>query len=339
MVHALFRDRMAYVGESPWHKLGKRVPQGTSSAEFIKAAGLDWDVECVPASGAKQIGTAQDGTARWNRYVIRRPPLAEGEVEPVEFAIVSSRYRPLQNRDAFGFFDPLLRGWADLEAAGALHDGEVVWVQVRVRDNIEIQHGDTIERFLLLRNRHDAKGGISVRFTPVRVVCQNTLRQAELNSDAFATVRHSKNMEERLAEVRHDALRKIVEAYSERIRSEFAAMIGCPLSAKVQDDLLTELYDKRPAKPRKGQISRRERIEQRLEKQPDVDPLAGKGTAWALYNAITWVEDQAAREEVDEEAGLNRMWFGSGAEKKAKAHEAIMRAVAAGTAKGNAATR
>lgn len=330
MAHALFRDTMAYVGESPWHKLGRQVPRGTSSAEFITAAGLDWDVECVRAQGSKLIGHARDGTERWNRYVIRRPPIAPGESEPVVFAVVSDRYRPLQNRDAFGFFDPLLRGWADLEAAGALHDGEVVWVQVRVRENIEIQRGDSIERFLLLRNRHDGKGGISIRFTPVRVVCQNTLRQAELANQAFATVRHSKNMEERLAEVRHEALREIVETYSERIRSEFATMIGCTLSAKVQDDLLTELYSVRPKKPGEGRVSRRERIERRLEEQPQVDPLAGKGSAWALYNAITWAEDQSAREEEDAEAGLDRMWFGSGAEKKAKAHEAIIRAVTAG---------
>lgn len=330
MAHALFQDTMAYVGESPWHGLGRQVPRGTSSAEFIKAAGLDWEVECVPAPGAKELRKASDGSRRWNRYVIRRPPIADGETESVAFAIVSSRYRPLQNRDAFAFFDPLLRGWADLEAAGALHDGEVVWVQVRVRDNIEIQPGDSIERFLLLRNRHDGKGGISVRFTPVRVVCQNTLRQAELGIEAFATVRHSKNMEERLAEVRSDALREIVRTHSERIRAEFAAMIGCALSATVQDDLLTEIYRPRPKKPRKGQVPQRERIEQRLEEQPQKDPLAGKGTAWALYNAITWAEDQSAREESDAEAGLNRMWFGSGAEKKAKAHEAIMRAVAAG---------
>lgn len=236
MAHALFRKTMAYVGKSPWHGLGERVQRGTSSTEFIKAAGLDWEVECAPAPGAKELRQASDGSRRWNRYVIRRPPIADGETESVAFAIVSSRYRPLQNRDAFAFFDPLLRGCADLEAAGALHDGEVVWIQVRVRENIEIQSGDSIERFLLLRNRHDGKGGISVRFTPVTVVCQNTLRQAELGSEAFATVRHSKNMEERLAEVRHDALRKIVETYSDRIRVEFAAMIGSPLSLKVQYD-------------------------------------------------------------------------------------------------------
>lgn len=132
VAHALFRDTLAYVGESPWHRLGRRVPRGTASAEFIKAAGLDWEVECVPAPAAKEKLSARDGSKRSNRNVIRRPSLARAETERVAFAIVSSRYRPLQNRHAFGFFDPRLRGWADLEAAGALHDGEVIWVHPRV---------------------------------------------------------------------------------------------------------------------------------------------------------------------------------------------------------------
>ena len=125
MAHALFRDRMAYVGDRPWHRLGTKVPGGTSTADFLGAAGLDWQVSVVPARGAKRgPPTRQHPAGRWNRYEIQREAL-DREPEPVALGIVSYRYVPLQNRDAFAFFDPLLEsGWASLETAGALNDGD-----------------------------------------------------------------------------------------------------------------------------------------------------------------------------------------------------------------------
>jgi hypothetical protein len=33
---------MAFVGETPWHGLGKRVPNDVSPQQMLKAANLDW---------------------------------------------------------------------------------------------------------------------------------------------------------------------------------------------------------------------------------------------------------------------------------------------------------
>ena len=35
---------MAFVGETPWHGLGKRVPNDVSPQQMLKAANLDWTV-------------------------------------------------------------------------------------------------------------------------------------------------------------------------------------------------------------------------------------------------------------------------------------------------------
>lgn len=123
MVHALFQDTMAYVGAKPWHGLGKRVSPQTTAEEMIRAANLEWVVFTQPASGA-----TQDANGLWSRRRLMREPVGS-EREPVEFGSVGKRYVVLQNCDAFTFFDPLLdTGIAKFESAGALHQGQVVWI-------------------------------------------------------------------------------------------------------------------------------------------------------------------------------------------------------------------
>lgn len=330
MAHDLFRDTMAFVGAMPWHKLGRKVPAGTSAADFIKAAGLDWEVEAVPAPGAKR---RRNGG--WDRVLLQRHAVGN-EAGPVVLALVTHRYVPLQNADAFRFFDPLLRnGWAQLETAGALGDGETVWVQVRLRDDIDLGKGDVIRRYLLLRNRHDGEGAVSVRFTPVRVVCQNTLTFAERRNAAFATVRHVGSLLAKLEDVQADALQEEVEQFSERTRKIFVAMVDFELPAQVRLALLGKLCGPVPDRdPRRHDPpTRREMVEQRLKDQRNVDPTAPADTAWGLYNAITWVEDERARRRSDTEDAVNAMWFGSGANNKARAFDEIAKIVGADMAR------
>jgi phage/plasmid-like protein (TIGR03299 family) len=317
MAHNLFRDSMVYVNETPWHQLGRPIDAASSSAEFLRAGGLDWNVGLVPAPGAKK-----DRRGRWSRLQVMRDAV-DDETERVALGMVTSRYEPLQNRDAFAFFDPLIRsGWATYEAAGALGDGETVWVQVRLRDDMEVQKDESIRRYLLLRNRHNGEGSVSIRFTPVRVVCQNTLNWAEKKSPTKANVRHSRSMHERLREVVVDSLKDEIEAFSCRAERVFKTMANKPLETSRRLELLTQLCGKVPENPPPGPLpSRRDMVEKRLREQRDVDPQAGTETIWALYNAITWAEDERARMRAckDADAAINSAWFGSGADNKTAA--------------------
>ena len=42
-------ETMAYAGELPWHGLGVKVDDGIGVDDMIKEAGLDWNVEKIPA--------------------------------------------------------------------------------------------------------------------------------------------------------------------------------------------------------------------------------------------------------------------------------------------------
>ena len=97
---------MAYYGDAPWHGLGTRVPRGITAEKMIRAAGMDWQVELRPARGADCINRKGE----YSRYEVIRIPRPSTNEREVLLGVVSRRYQPLQNVDAFKFFDPIVGG-------------------------------------------------------------------------------------------------------------------------------------------------------------------------------------------------------------------------------------
>lgn len=155
------------------------------------------------------------------------------------------------------------------------------------------------------------------------MVCQNTLTFAESQQRASANVRHSSSMQDKLRDVQVAVIQREVEAFSARAARLFDAMARAILSAEQRLTLLDKLCGEVPAKPDPRRPTRREQVQARLAAQASLDPSAGSDSAWGLYNAITWVEDKRARSADDPEVATNRMWFGGGADNKAKAFTEI----------------
>ena len=76
--------------------------------------------------------------------------------------MVSPRYRPLQNTEAFDFFNPIVGDEkAVFETAGSLGNGERVWVLAKAPGEIRVVGDDCCSKYLLLSNSHDGRGGIA----------------------------------------------------------------------------------------------------------------------------------------------------------------------------------
>ncbi len=95
------RASMMYVGETPWHGLGKKLDNPATAAEAIKAANLDWSVCKQPIY---REGTSQPIKDKF--AVVRADKLKDADC-PV-FGIVGNSYTPLQNSKAFEFFDSIV---------------------------------------------------------------------------------------------------------------------------------------------------------------------------------------------------------------------------------------
>ncbi len=314
---------MAYVGEVPWHGLGTPVDRNVHANEMIKAAGLDWTVEKRPARGAKPVKKLRGGTDRYARYeVVRMPRPGVGNEEEVTLGIVTEKYQPLQNSEAFEFFDPIVDAkTAFFETAGALGDGGRVWVMAKMPDVIEVVRADECRKYLLLSNAHTGQGAVIVKFTAVRVVCENTLMFALKDGQQAFRVRHSKIMTRRLREI-SDLIAAANEVYA-RAAELMGAMAMTELKPKLLEEYLKAVFPKNAAQEKNGQKPRKwSYIQELLETVPDLQMGGVRGTLWAAYNAITRFEDY--REVRGDLAGarLDRVWFGSGAAVKFRAIQA-----------------
>ena len=307
---------MAYYGNVPWHGMGVQVPKWINAEGMIQAAGLDWKVDLRPARGARKINSKGE----FSRYEIIRVPRPCTEEEEVLFGVVSRRYQPLQNIEAFSFFDPIVsKGKAYFETAGVLDGGERVWVMAKMPSAMEVVRGDECLKYLLLSNTHTGEGSVVVKFTSVRVVCQNTLMLSMDDGQKAYRVRHSKMMQFRLDELADFLV--MTQHVFQRAEEEFKRL------AKVQmtGDRLQHYFD--TVFPRTGKQTKERVIPQRwaylqemVGSRPDLQLAGVQGTLWAAYNAITRFEDfkQPMQEEAADQR-LERTWFGSGADIKTRA--------------------
>lgn len=327
MAHNINRGNMAYVGDEPWHGLGKPVPSDVTAQEMIKAAGLDWLVEKRPARGASVIWARKpahltpgvvippDAEVRYNRYELVRPPY-DGQPNETVLGIVTDRYEPLQNRDAFAFFDPIVdQERAFFETAGALGDGERIWVMAKMPGDIEVVRGDTCHKYLLLSNTHNGRGSVIVKFTAIRVVCQNTLMMSLEDGQTAYRVRHSKKMTDRLQEVA-ELIAAANEVYATAAKL-FKAMAARRLDAPAFDRYLDMVFPKTANQRKKGDEPERwTHVRGLFQNHKDLQLPGVQGTLWAAYNAITYFEDHKTIEQESAAGRLDRVWFGGGADVK-----------------------
>ncbi len=332
--------KMFYVGETPWHGLGTPLEKAPTSAEAIKCAGLDWKVEQKPLFMPDSVDEAGNpsNAKQWERVShVANVRSTDGKV----LGVVGPTWTPLQNAEAFSFFDAFVSaGQASYETAGALHGGSRVWVLALLSgDPLVITGDDVVKKYLLLSNSHDGTLAARVGFTPVRVVCQNTL-SAAIGDKASKLVKitHHRKIAEALAAVAD--VMNVVNATFEATADQYRALAakGCSdadlqkyvnlvFSAKrvkkvtkaknaefpTMDELLGQVREEASEIDVAGELKSNvlPRIQQLFESGRGADLPGVRGTLWGAYNAINEyiVHDRGT----DAAKRLDSTWFGGGA--------------------------
>ena len=297
--------QMAYAGGLPWHGLGSQVSDDISTDGMMEAAGLDWSVTKQPMYYMDDLG--EMGEVPGKSALVRS---SDNKV----MDIVGSDWNPVQNSEAFEFFREFVdSGDMKMHTAGSLKGGKMVWALAKVNDGFTIktaQGEDSVESYLLFSNPHQYGKSIDVRFTPIRVVCNNTLTLSlNQNVDQYVRMGHQRpfNAEDAMATL--GMAHQKLETYKE------AAEYLCQKSYTSEQmiDYFNQVF---PSASSRDSNKSRE-AQEVMHTQAGAN--LGEGTFWQLYNTTTYMADHTLGRNAD--TRLQSSWYGANANMKKKALE------------------
>lgn len=257
--------------------------------------------------------------------VVREDLWDTDEQECPIFGIVSDAYTPVQNWEAFAFMDSLVEeGGIGYHTAGALGNGERVWMLAKLPTQIAVVEGDITDKYLLLTNDHRETGSVQVKFTPIRVVCQNTLTLA-LMDGATIRLKHHRNVKDRLLAAK-EALGLIDGGYRD-IEGYFKAMVRMPVKTELLQNYLKAAFPmpEDADTKRKEMVTRDRQLAAHFFEQGRGNQAKGvRGTLWAAFNGVTEMIDHRVPRNLSAHVAAKRrlssIWFGTGARVKARAY-------------------
>lgn len=307
------------VGQDTWHGKFQVLSEAPTLQEGIKLAGLDWPV--YTGNILDSNGNMIEGSKQTYRML--------GD-ERIHLGIVGDNYRPLQNDQAFSFFDPFVaNGMVKINTAGSLFNGKRIFVNCEIQnDNLSILPGDEIKSYVLLSNSHDGTLAVRVGFTPIRVVCNNTLTMAH-HSEAskLIKVKHRKNMIITLESLREtmDLVNQQFIATAEQYRhlttlpcnqEDLEKYVKQVFSLKGLEAGLDDVVDL-PSINKDGSERKQKvlvPIQELFEAGRGSDIPGVKGTMWGAYNAISeYVQYDRGNIKTTEDDRFSSINFGTGA--------------------------
>jgi phage/plasmid-like protein (TIGR03299 family) len=229
--------------------------------------------------------------------------------------IVREYFTPVQNRDAFSFFDAAVSDHkATYEAAGSIGLGERIWILARLPDVLRVKRNDIVNKYLLLTNSHDGGFPLRVRLTPIRVVCNNTLASDALESEeaeGAAVPTPPRQGDQATALL---ALSDSLYGDLEVVYNEMAAM---QISS---GELIEYVHAVLPDSNEEEGALKDAEIRNEVLRLHDsgMGSALARGTLWGAFNSITEYTDHAPM-DLDPAGRLHSIWFGPGERLKRKA--------------------
>jgi phage/plasmid-like protein (TIGR03299 family) len=311
--------QIAYAGETPWHGLGTQVSNDLTPEQIMNKAGLNWSVEkkdlYVEGTKVKVPG---------HQALIRS---SDSKI----LDVVGDDWNPVQNEEAFQFFSEyVLAGDMEMNTAGSLKGGKNVWALAKVKESFTILGEDQVDSYLLFSNPHQYGKAIDVRFTPIRVVCNNTLTMS-LNASSKNQVKlnhrstFDADMVKQTLGIAHEKFAKYKEM------AEFLASKKFSAESLIQyyNDVFPHTYnkDKSVKVTKADDLTKTAKSAMAiLTTQPGAQ--FGEGTWWQAFNSVTFLTDHVMGRSDD--TRMESAWFGINQARKVRAaNKAVEYATAA----------
>jgi phage/plasmid-like protein (TIGR03299 family) len=281
---------------------------------MLKESGLDWEVQKVPAYAelnGQKIASGHDMLIRTS--------------DNTALDMVSGNWNPVQNAEAFDFFREFVEaGDMEMHTAGSLQDGKRVWCLAKVKDSFTINGKDQVDSYLLLTNPHMYGRAVDIRFTPIRVVCNNTLTLSlGQKSDYQVSMSHKKAFDaeeakqllgiakEKMSQYEQMATFLSEKRWTDETLKRYLSVVfpNTNPNAKMKSFDIKD-FDQYASKNAKRAL-------EVMPTQPGAD--MGRGSFWQAYNAVTYLTDHELGRSAD--SRLASAWYGLNKVKKVKALE------------------
>ena len=195
-----------------WHKLGTVYDRPLTVQEALHGCHADYKVALQPLALItpdirREMDYGSVMALQLNNAIVPKY-MATMRLDTHQFlGIVTEDYGIVQNEDAFKFIDTLVTGKLTdaehtpvIETAGVLGKGERVFITAKFPEQIILDNkgNDRVEMYIVFTTSHDGTGAVNCLVTPIRVVCNNTLNFALRNHSGKLSLRHSRNVMDRL---------------------------------------------------------------------------------------------------------------------------------------------
>lgn len=170
-MHKIFGDRFFGRTGPAWHELGTTDPNITLCSKAVKKAKLDFNIFLAPVSGqvTTPLGTQLVNVP--NKMMILREPTHD-DPEHRFLGFASPEYGIMQNMEIAKSLDVLNDDYP-VETVGAIGQGETMFITLDAGSH-KIK-GEELKLYFLVTDTRDGGTSMKIAFTPVRVVCNNTL--------------------------------------------------------------------------------------------------------------------------------------------------------------------
>jgi phage/plasmid-like protein (TIGR03299 family) len=309
-------DHMVSALKTPWHGLGTVSDRLLTPTEAYVTAKLDYEIGKHPAyTRVREDANFRDIIAELVVANQDHPAKNFGEllVEigfdlPIEgkyatvrhdvnypMGVVGEDYTVFSNKAGFEIVEAT---GIKVETAGSLKNGRKVWALGKL-DRVLDLAGDEILPYLLFLWSHDGTSAVRIMPTPVRVVCDNTLRMALSGAKNVWSASHTASIHDRAEQAKQNL--RLTNSFYDKFENEVQRLIDQTVSEMLFEQILEEIVPDPTPEKEGAKISDR-KLDNALTKRGEIRELYNLDSRVAPFKDTGWGVVQAF--------STHDLWFG-----------------------------
>lgn len=299
-----------------WQKIGLPIDECKSIYDVINSHELNFNVEKKPL--LVQLSETNYKPILTHFSTVRTDTNQH-------LGVVGKNYTVIQNKEAFSFFDDIIKlmPGIEFETAGIVNDGARIFITAKLPSYMRIKKDDIINNYLFVTTSHDSTSSIVVKITPIRVACENTLNAALHGKKNSVRIRHTTNANIRMRSVAH-----IINLANE-MQSNMENIFNSWANIEITDSNLRKFIELSMCSEQQNTLDnsdkeKKYKLSSNLKTQvnnvysyaklhPSQNLESTKGTLFGAYNAISGYYQNIRNYKTDSDK-FNSLYFGGTAE-------------------------